>query len=755
MKQYLRWSLHQFFLIYYQPSRFRREAEGIGRDTAKRSWQERLPYLLKMLPWMILFTVIGNLLVGHSYEQSGVHYRWLASWGGIAVGMMVGIVAGAAAGIALGGAWGVTIGMAAGVTLGVAGDKAWSGGASFEVGIMVGLVASIVWGVVGGVRKGTTGDVIAGLAWGGIEGGVVGGVLAVVMVPVGGLGSIIEGVFAFIVFQFLFPLTYFRLAAYPLDVCLALFAWATRKGRGGTLRAWRLCPLSWNEVIWLPLPYATQLLIQLTREDRAEGRRQLAFVAAERPLQRRVALAALAEIVLGDLQADTLPALETTPERLQWAANAPLALPKAFGAAWPGFDRAARHVGQYGALHNAFRKGEALQRALQEVEGLQVTLIGTPGRFAVRLLQTANAWHGLLEREQATLQAQIEAVREIPNPFVFGNAIPEVEQQVFIGRQDIAQQIERSILGATHAPMLLLHGPRRMGKTSILNQLPRLLGNDFAPATLDCQNPAITESTATLLRYLSRTLCDGLQRRRVAIEPLTAEALAREPFAAFDSWLDTVERVLPPNLRALLCLDEYERLQEILDAGWGAKTLDMLRHTLQHRPRLVLMFTGAHTFADLGPEWTDRFISARRIRVSFLTPDEVRPLLTKPLPAFDMNYAPDALEAMLHTTNGQPFLTQAVAFELVEHLNQKQRKQATRDDVEAAISAALRSGGEYFANVWSDAKPEGQAILRAVARGETPADFPEARLWLRNHDVLTETGDFAVPLVQRWVQENA
>jgi hypothetical protein len=41
--------------------------------------------------------------------------------------------------------------------------------------------------------------------------------------------------------------------------------------------------------------------------------------------------------------------------------------------------------------------------------------------------------------------------------------------------------------------MTLPHGPRRAGKSNILNQLPRLLGPDFAPATLDCQEPAVTD----------------------------------------------------------------------------------------------------------------------------------------------------------------------------------------------------------------------------------------------------------------------
>jgi hypothetical protein len=291
-----------------------------------------------------------------------------------------------------------------------------------------------------------------------------------------------------------------------------------------------------------------------------------------------------------------------------------------------------------------------------------------------------------------------------------------------------------------------------MGKTSILCQLPRLLGPDFAPVVVDCQNPAMTGSEASLLSYLSRSAAAALQRHRVPVEPLSRDALSQEPFAVFDEWLDRVQQAMPGSLRLLLCLDEYEHLRECLKAGWGEKFLDALRHTLQHRRRVLLMFTGSHTFEEQGPAWTNRFLSARRVRVSFLIREEVIPLLTRPVPEFDMTYAPGALEALLDATAGHPFLTQAVAFELVQFLNEQQRKEATPGDIETAIVRALESSSEYFANVWYDAGSEGQAVLRALVRSEPPPDLPGARKWLRDHDVLKDGDTFAVPLVKRWVR---
>jgi hypothetical protein len=74
-------------------------------------------------------------------------------------------------------------------------------------------------------------------------------------------------------------------------------------------------------------------------------------------------------------------------------------------------------------------------------------------------------------------------------------------------------------------------------------------------------------------------------------------------------------------------------------------------------------------------------------------------------------------------------------------------------EVEEAICRALVSASVYFANVWFNAGAEGQAILLALARGERPPDFRAARAWLREHDVLTDAGTYAVPMVERWVRQ--
>jgi uncharacterized protein len=811
MKDYFHWSFKQLYLFFFLPTQFRQEIEGVQTTQLRPLSWKRYHYVLKMVPWIIALAVIENLIFGYCMQALGLVFNWKASLvclligvpigiilggtlglrvslgGGVAIGVIGGLAGGVAVGGTMGIAVGMLVGMIAGVgTIGVARvvghlNKSITGGIwmgmSAAIALAAGVIVSttvtsqvrmsvaagIAFGVASGITAGMSSGVEIDVEFGALFGftvglvlGVAGGIAAGITFAItfGAPVGLVTGIAFLATFSLVQWLTYFRIITYPFDVVLSTVAYMVgRRGPHLTARAWQWCPVVWNEVIWLPLPLVNKFLLLLVRQNREYGFSHIAFVAADRPLQRRAALAALVEVAVDDLKVCSLLELSTVTERLNWTTDASTKLPAELITTLSRLDRIAQHVGQYFTLHSSYRKSVALDRAVGEVESLQRSLITARGRLTSQLLQVVNEWRMLLDSELEIIKALAKSAHEIPNPFVFGNPVTETEHNVFTGRSDIIRLIEASVLGSIQPPTLLLHGPRRMGKTSILNQLPRLLGPDFAPAIIDCQNSAVIESKARLLHYLSRALSSGLMRRHIGLSPLTASALEHEPFAVFDEWLELVEHMLPEGMRILLCLDEYERLQATIAAGWGDSFLDTLRHIIQHRPRMVLMFTGAHTFQELGPSWTDRFISARRVQVSFLTTEEVTPLLINPVPEFDMTYAPGSIEVIIDATNCQPFLTQAVAFELVQFLNEQQRREVTPDDVEKAIARALVSGGEYFANVWSDAGEQGQMILSSIAREELPPDFPAAREWLRDHDVLNSDGNFAVKMMKQWVKE--
>jgi uncharacterized protein len=824
LRDYFLWSLEQFYLMFFWPSKFRNTVEGVEQQGQRKlSYRQRFRYLLKLFPWTLLFSLICNLILGFLCEASGVPYLWLPSWGGVLFGLICGTVLGVVIGVATGFAASISSSGVLGISAGVGIGTSLNNWAFFIIGVLGGLGAVVLFGLavrnkrflvdresvvpvivlaltiaalastglaiaifaptasshvpvdvskgraisvgvaaVSGVMTGLSCGAILGLTRGLLFGFAFGISMSVAGALAFGLpGGMIYGaelgkaVGVGFLLGFSVPLwlTYFRVVMYPIDLAFSVFSYLKGQQPNGALNAWRWCPVAWNEVIWLPLPFVSKLLLLCVKEDRKRGFDLLTFIGAERPLQRRVVRATLNDIAVNSLEVDSLPDIADVTKRLDWTSNSRTELPPILMASIARFERISRQAEQYLSSLNEYQKRISLGQAIEELESLQLSLIGSDGDIPTQLLLVANRWHGVLQAERVRLHAQIQISDEIPNPFVFGRPIDQTEQNIFMGRQDIARLIEASILGAAQTPTLLLQGARRMGKTSILKQLPRLLGPNFAPIILDCQDSAARGSVTSFLYHLSLAITEGVQQRRLNIKELQREKMDNEPFEVFDDWLRKLEREMPKDMRLLLCLDEYEALQPQTEKSWECDLLDTLRHWIQFRPRIVLMFSGARTFPEMGAVWTGRFINARRVRVSFLKPEDVITLLTKPIPDFNMTYTPEALNKLITATNCQPFLTQAVAFELVQLMNDSKRKEAGVSDVNAAVSFAFESADAYLSNVWSDAGEQGRMILRAIANGDDPPYIPDSLAWLRNHDVINQEGCFAVPMVEQWVRE--
>ena len=495
MKDYFRWSLRQLYLLYFWPSQFQIEMRSESemrlqqlrdspdsqnrlrvRSTRFFRYYEGLRYMLRLLPWATFFVVLGSLVAGGLNEAFGFGFNWALCLksaiyvllGGLAIGPLK---PEAGMGICIAGA--VGLGIAAGGGFGLAG--------SFALGFACGIVSAslivedmvIESGLKSSAEFSVVSAIFVGLTYGAILEFTKSSSLE---------DSVKENALNGLLFGVGYLVSYVRIFSYPIDLALSIISYLIAKSDPNAVkRAWRWCPVSWNEMIWLPVPFAGKLLARLAHVDRKEGFDQIAIFARERALKRYVAITAVAEVTFSDLEAKTLDRLANIPERIEWTTHPPVELFSEFVLALPRIDRMAHHAMQYLTLNGAHRKSNALKAAIEEVGILHHELVSQRGRFVPRLLQETNEWRRVLEDEAEVLASRRDEDKEIPNPFVFGNAVVETENNVFVGRHDIVRKIEASILNTDQAPTLLLHGARRMGKTSILNQLSRLLGSRFHP----------------------------------------------------------------------------------------------------------------------------------------------------------------------------------------------------------------------------------------------------------------------------------
>ncbi|MBD2104458.1 AAA family ATPase [Leptolyngbya sp. FACHB-261] len=472
----------------------------------------------------------------------------------------------------------------------------------------------------------------------------------------------------------------------------------------------------WDELQRLPLLGLDQYVVLVAERNPVEGQAAIKYLS--NGYQRWAAQAAQIELDARHLHRHFNVAAISQAHRSLTAGE----LEGPASVLLRSFSRISQDVEAALRQGSIYNQRLALSSVADRLDGLLRELIQSSNKYAVRFHPIANHWHSLIQNYIQELTATAEQQQEIDSPYIIGVPLTE-QQRIFTGRTDVSSRIEQLLLDRRRPP-LLLYGQRRMGKTSLLNNLGRLLPNTIIPLFVDLQGPASRASDqAGFLYNLARGMTDSAKRQSgLALPALTREALEADAFTCFDEWLDQVEQVLGQNT-ALLSLDEFEVLDHALDKGRfnEADVLGLLRNLIQHRPRFKILISGSHTLEEF-QRWASYLINVQVVHISYLKEDETRKLVEQPVKDFALRYELDASRRVLDLTRGHPFLVQLLCAEIVALKNEQDpsvRRLAQLDDVEAAIPEALDSSSLFFADIRNQVDKDGLALLRFLAaKGE-------------------------------------
>lgn len=461
---------------------------------------------------------------------------------------------------------------------------------------------------------------------------------------------------------------------------------------------------------------------------------------------------------------DSMEEMAAAGNALQFSPIGTEPLPHGFVDARSRVDTIAQLARDYLTRITAIGQLKILQELHDELQALSNAMASVRPPVGPSLQRLAHRWLYLVKQEQANCQQQL-SFTPLPNPFVAGNPLQLRDHDLFKGRRDIIVALEEHIINTGQRPTLLLYGRRRIGKTSTLLNLPRLLSSQFVPVFIDLQDAKWRESDAVFCYQLIRSLVHALrtQATDLALEEPKIEQFEKYPFTALGEEFDHIEGISQHlKKRILLTFDEYERLEEGLKNGkLTTEILNQLRNTIQHRESIVVLFSGSHRFEELHTiNWSDYLINVKTLELSFLPAEDARELLTQPVPGLD--YQPGAIEKILDLTHCQPYLLQAVAFELVNSLNSQNKLEAHVADVEAAFDKVLIAAQAYFFYTWQEeCSEEEKAVLRALAaNGATNPDLPQDQKAVRSlcqKDILENVEQqyhFTIELFRRWIVKN-
>mgnify|MGYP002259885596 FL=1 len=147
--------------------------------------------------------------------------------------------------------------------------------------------------------------------------------------------------------------------------------------------------------------------------------------------------------------------------------------------------------------------------------------------------------------------------RNHPNPYIIGSIIDDPDK--FFGRESLFDFIEDNL--NNREKVILFHGQRRIGKSSILAQIPNKVATDkFFFVNFDLHshiNSPLSRILHDLAEEISDYLGDHFNLNPDHLNPPSEYDLATDPAILYNQFLPKVDQVLKGK-NLLLLLDEFD-----------------------------------------------------------------------------------------------------------------------------------------------------------------------------------------------------
>ncbi|UCH93488.1 MAG: ATP-binding protein [Candidatus Aminicenantes bacterium] len=733
-------SLELFKWLIFEPIILRKYSTSLNRPQTIREF-------LKSYVWIIIISTIIFLLLNliiavfdlPSKFPEQFDKKFLEGWQPQAhlfskfifislkkaFGLAVGLAGGLAVGLAFGLAFGLTFGLAYGLTFGLVFGLA--GGLAF------GLAGGLTVGLAGGLAFGLAGGIAGGLAFGlavGLAGGLAGELAGLLGAGLAMGGGVIIG----------WNIFYFRiLPFYPVHFIKSMFCNKLSNN-----------PYRDDGVIWLPIWGLNSKLVQQAKKEPEKAFEFINFLLEYRPLQKTLAMNLTHAATVGtwlenEFNAD---ALKTKPI---------IAKDK------PKFQPSEEWIQNLAAVReelvtseqqsNIGYKLEYFERYLTQLKEFDQINLRESSRWNHYYFDAFKKWIQLAEEDYERLELVAKTREPITrNVYRAGDALtPEFDKSIFIGREDLRDELQNKILSTPQMPMFLILGQRRVGKTSLLKFLSGILGTRFKVVYMDLHPMgSIYEWLTGLKKEFDHAI--GIEYSPL---PGNKEKNWLETWKALQNHLE--ESAKKQEYKIILAFDEYEKAHYYFqkDPEAAENLLAAMRSFSQHQNKIVFLFVGASLFSELqNPHWSNYFVQAILLKVDYLKKDETFKLIN----VVNLEYPKEVMEEIYHLTQGHPTLVQRICHEMVNIANTQHRKKMTTKDLEEILEKHIYRPQNGVTEVFWGQFCQAEAMkttVRQIIDGKTAID-KKSLFKLSEHGFVVKEKDhykMRVPIFEKWVKE--
>ena len=299
-----------------------------------------------------------------------------------------------------------------------------------------------------------------------------------------------------------------------------------------------------------------------------------------------------------------------------------------------------------------------------------------------------------------------------PNPYIIGR--PMFPNEPLFGRKDIFDLINDSL--EQNVQIILFYGQRRVGKTSILKQIPQNIKEAIKDEFIFINNVDFqyqeNSSLENILHYMAKTILDELQITDEFLDDL-ANDIESDVDAFTREFLPTIYHQLNNKKFVFLC-DEFDVLSES-----NAKHIIQL---LELDKRLFIIPVVGRHISRL-PNLISLLRKAPYHKIGFLDKANTQKIITQD-GQVRLTYQPEAIDAIFNLSAGHPYFIQVICSALYNLARQRHQNNPISDslkitdkDVKSIINKAIELA-EGALNLWFGLTPEQQIIISAVAEAQ-------------------------------------
>ncbi len=283
------------------------------------------------------------------------------------------------------------------------------------------------------------------------------------------------------------------------------------------------------------------------------------------------------------------------------------------------------------------------------------------------------------------------AFRRRFNPYIAG--APVLDDDMFYGREKLTARM----LSTVHRNSLMITGERRIGKTTFLHHLKRVLAEDeggewrFFPVLVDLQGVPEQSFFHALMAEVVDTLdLSSETRAAVRFKPEPGGYDARDFAHDLQQVIADLKARTDLKVRLALLIDEVDVLNEYSDSV-NQRLRGIFMKSFSEN--LVAVMSGVGIRRRWKSEVSPWYNFFDEIELTPFSREEAEALVREPVAGI-FRWQPQAVERVLELSHLKPYLVQKICAHAVNRMLEEGRGTIRREDVEAARGAVASEDGD-------------------------------------------------------------